>query len=139
MGLSGPETMAWGSKNFLVRTRNLFAERGLMVLVPDAPSDLQSGMNAIFRMSADHATDISLLVDKIRRSVDVPVWLIGTSMGTFSAMNGAIDGKSINGLVLTSSITRAKPNWQIKDSHPNGIASMRTDAVKVPTLIIGHA
>jgi hypothetical protein len=32
----------WGAGNFLVRTRQAFAEQGLMVAVIDAPSDRQS-------------------------------------------------------------------------------------------------
>ena len=43
--------MNWGAANFLVRTRNMFAARGLMVAVVDAPSDHKEGMNAVFRMS----------------------------------------------------------------------------------------
>ena len=31
--------MRWGDKNFLVRSRDMFAAQGLMVAVVDAPSD----------------------------------------------------------------------------------------------------
>ena len=138
--LQSARSMAWGSKNFLVRVRDKFAAQGFMVAVVDAPSDQQSarGMNAIFRMSPAHAQDIGATVAYLKKQADVPVWLVGTSMGTFSAAGGGIGLKSIQGIVLTSTITRAHPNWNIRQSHPNGVASMRLSAITVPTLILSH-
>jgi len=51
--------VSWGKGNFLVRTRALFAQQGLLVAVIDAPSDHQvppylSG----FRQTREHATDV---------------------------------------------------------------------------------
>ena len=40
--LTGEGTIRWGKGNFLVRSRQLFAEQGLTVVVLDAPSDRQS-------------------------------------------------------------------------------------------------
>lgn len=138
--LQSARSMAWGSQNFLVRTRDKFAAQGLMVAVVDAPSDHQStrGMNAIFRMSREHAQDIGAVVDYLKKEANVPVWLVGTSMGTFSAAGGGIALRSIHGIVLTSTITRANPNWNIRQSHPNGVASMRLAAITVPTLVLSH-
>ncbi len=138
--LQRARSMAWGSQNFLVRVRDKFAAQGFMVAVVDAPSDRQSarGMNAIFRMSREHAQDIGTVVDYLKKEASVPVWLVGTSMGTFSAAGGGIALKSIQGIVLTSTITRAHPNWNIRQSHPNGVASMRLSAITVPTLILSH-
>ncbi len=59
-------------------------------------------------------------------------------MGTFSAAGGAIAGKSVDGLVLTSTITRAKPDWKIKDSHPDGVASMPLGQGLRAALIVSH-
>jgi pimeloyl-ACP methyl ester carboxylesterase len=130
--------MKWGAGNFLVRSRDLFARHDLMVAVVDAPSDRQEGMNAIFRMGAPHAADIGAVAAHLKKAADVPVWLVGTSMGTFSAAGGAIAAGNIDGLVLTSTITRAKPQWKIAGSHPNGVASMPLQRIKVPTLIVSH-
>jgi hypothetical protein len=85
LGITGAESMKWGAGNFLVRTRNMFAARGLMVAVVDAPFDHKDGMNAVFRMSPGHARDIEAVAVHLKKQADVPVWLIGTSMGTFSA------------------------------------------------------
>jgi pimeloyl-ACP methyl ester carboxylesterase len=140
LGLKSASSMAWGAQNFLVRTRDKFAAQGLMVAVVDAPSDHKSarGMNAVFRMSKGHATDIQAVVDRLKKEANVPVWLVGTSMGTFSAAGGGIELHNLGGIVLTSTITRSKPNWNIAGSHPNGVASMRLSAVSVPTLIMSH-
>lgn len=139
LGLQSASTMRWGKGNFLVRTRNVFAARNLMVAVVDAPSDQQSGMNAIFRMSSAHAGDISAVAAYLKKEAAVPVWLVGTSMGTFSAAGGAVGGKDIDGLVLTSTITRAEPHWKIARSHPDGVASMPLQKVSMPALIVSHA
>ena len=138
LGLHGASQMKWGARNFLVRSRDRFVANGFMVAVMDAPSDRQDGMNAIFRMSAGHAGDIGAVAARLRQEADVPVWLIGTSMGTFSAARGAISGNGINGLVLTSTITRAKPEWKIASSHADGVGSMQLQRIGVPVLIVSH-
>jgi len=136
--LTSAGKMRWGSGNFLVRTRDTFVRHGLMVAVMDAPADQQNGMNAIFRMGASHAGDIAAVAARLRAEANVPVWLVGTSMGTFSAAGGAIGAKGIGGLVLTSTITRAQPTWLIANSHPHGVASMNLPRITVPTLIVSH-
>jgi pimeloyl-ACP methyl ester carboxylesterase len=130
--------MKWGAENFLVRSREAFAAERLTVAVMDAPSDIRNGMNAIFRMGRAHAGDITAVAAYLKAQTSVPVWLVGTSMGTFSAAEGAIDAKNIDGLVLTSTITRAKQNWKIAHSHSDGVASMALSRITVPTLIVSH-
>ncbi len=137
LGLRGASSMAWGAGNFLVRTRDLFAAQGFAVAVVDAPSDHRK-MNAIFRMSAAHAHDIAAVAAYLKKQADVPVWLIGTSMGTFSAAEGAIAAGNVDGLVLTSTITRSEPKWTIAHSYPEGVANMALSRVTVPTLIVAH-
>jgi hypothetical protein len=136
--LQSASTMQWGAGNFLVRSRDKFAAHDLAVAVIDAPSDRPRGMNAIFRMGRAHAGDIGAVVAYLRKTIGKPVWLVGTSMGTFSAAEGAIAAKPIDGLVLTSTITRSKPNWKIARSHRHGVASMALPAITAPTLIVSH-
>lgn len=138
LGLKSASAMQWGAGNFLVRSRDAFAAQNLMVAVIDAPSDQRGGMNAIFRMSPSHAADIGAVAAYLKTQAQVPIWLVGTSMGTFSAAGGAIGAKGIDGLILTSTITRSKPNWKIAKSHPNAVASMALPQVTVPTLILSH-
>jgi pimeloyl-ACP methyl ester carboxylesterase len=138
LGLKSASSMAWGAGNFLVRTRDKFAAHDLMVAVVDAPSDQRGGMNAIFRMSNAHASDIGAVAAYLNKEADATVWLVGTSMGTFSAAGGAIGAKGIDGLVLSSTITRSQPHWKIARSFPDGVASMALGRVTVPTLIVSH-
>jgi alpha-beta hydrolase superfamily lysophospholipase len=138
LGLTGPEDFEWGEGNFLVRTRRDFAAKGLVVAVIDAPSD-RTKMNAKFRMGRKHAGDMAAVAKYLKRLKDIPVWVVGTSMGTFSAANVAIrKRKWISGLVLTSTITRARENWSIKERYPDGVASMKLRKVRAPTLIVSH-
>jgi pimeloyl-ACP methyl ester carboxylesterase len=138
LGLKSTSSMQWGAGNFLVRSRDRFAAQGFMVAVIDAPSDRRQGMNAIFRMSRPHAQDIGAVVAYLKTQASVPVWLVGTSMGTFSAAGGAIGATGVDGLVLTSTITRTKPDWKIAGSHPNSVASMALGEIAVPALIVSH-
>lgn len=138
LGLRSATDMGWGAGNFLVRSRNAFVSEELMVAVIDAPSDHAQGMNAVFRLSSTHAADISAVVAHLRSVADVPVWLVGTSMGTFSAARGAIGAKGVAGLVLSSTITRARADWKIKSDYPDGVASMALSQVSVPTLVLSH-
>jgi GNAT superfamily N-acetyltransferase len=128
-----------GGRGVLVGSRDKFAAHNYMVAVVDAPSDQQHGMNAIFRMSDAHAGDIGAIASYLKNEAAVPVWLIGTGMGSFSAAIGAIAGsKDIDGLVLTSTVTRAPPEWAIAKSHPNGVADMALSEIAVPTLIMSR-
>jgi pimeloyl-ACP methyl ester carboxylesterase len=138
LGLTGASSMKWGAGNFLVRSRDKFVAHGFMVAVVDAPSDRRQGMNGIFRMSSAHAGDIAAVAAYLKRQASVPVWLVGTSMGTFSAAGGAIAAEGVDGLVLSSTITRSMPHWQIALSHPDGVASMALPQVTLPTLIVSH-
>jgi len=105
-GILGSERRpALRSKNFLIRSRDKFAAAGFLVASVDAPSDHQEGLDNV-RHTGEHAQDIAAVIAYLRRQAPVPVWLIGTSMGTISAANVAARLKSggADGLVLTSSI-----------------------------------
>jgi pimeloyl-ACP methyl ester carboxylesterase len=139
LGLKSATTMDWGRLNFLVRVRDEFAAQGFIVAVVDAPSDrAQKGMPGSFRMTSEHTHDIGAVVDYVKKQANLPVWLVGTSLGTFSSANGAIAHKNVDGLVLTSTITRTLPNWPIKGSHPEAVLSMPLARVTVPALIVSH-
>ena len=91
--------------NFLLRTRQRFAAEGLLVAVLDSPSDRTSLWN--FRTTADHATDLRAAIAAVREIAPVPVWLVGTSMGTLSAASAAarLEQGRPDGIVLTSSVS----------------------------------
>jgi hypothetical protein len=69
----------WGEGNFLVRSRQLFADKGLMAVVVDAPSDRQRApfLNG-FRQTEEHVADLKATIAWARATAKVPVWLVGT-------------------------------------------------------------
>ena len=138
LGLTGAEAFEWGEENFVVRTRRDFAAKGLMVAVIDAPSD-RPQLGAKFRISRKHAGDMAAVAKYLKRVKDIPVWVVGTSMGTFSAASVAIKKrKLISGLVLTSTMTGVPEDWSIAGKYPDGVASMNLGKVRAPTLIVAH-
>lgn len=126
----GPD---WIGGNFLLRIRNRLAGHRMLVAVPDAPSDKLAGYGRTFRSSNEHAADIAAVIAYMRAQADLPVWLIGTSNGTISAVNGALLEKGgPDGLVLTSSITRrSKLTTQTVLDFP-------LKNIRVPTLVVAH-
>ncbi len=122
----------WYGGNFLIRSRALFAAAGFRVASPDTPSDQASGFDKGFRGSDAHATDIAAIIAYLRRQA-VPVWLIGTSNGTLSALDGAVlpPDRGADGLVLTSSVTRRFGANMTADDYP-------LTRIRLPTLIVSH-
>jgi predicted alpha/beta-hydrolase family hydrolase len=128
-----PQGIGWGKGNFLVRNRERFASEGFLVAVVDTPSDRPRGLWD-FRTSAAHAEDIQGVIAELKKIVDVPVWLVGTSMGTVSAANAAARLKEggPDGLVLTSSVT--KESRQVSET----VSSVRLKDIRIPTLLVHH-
>ena len=121
-----------GKNNFLVRTRKNFAEHGFVVAIVDAPPDRKDGMLYGFRNSAEHVKDIEAIIAYLKKSLGLPVWLIGTSRGTESATYVAIHSrKKIEGLVLTSSMT-------VKNEKGETVTGMALDQIRMPTLVVAH-
>jgi pimeloyl-ACP methyl ester carboxylesterase len=138
LGLQSASSMKALAGNFLVRSRDKFAAQKFLVAVVDAPSDQPQGMSAVFRVSGAHAGDIGAVAAYLKMQASIPVWLIGTSNGTYSAAGGAIAAKGIDGLVLTSTVTRPNPETKIARSYPDAVASMALPEITVPTLIMSH-
>ena len=132
-GLKMPWTPGHRGGNFLFRSADRFAADGLLVAVVDAPSDHRDGMWD-WRTGADHATDIAAVISALRAEAKVPVWLIGTSMGTLSAASAAARLKSggPDGIVLTSSVT------QKSRQSEETVGTVRLQDITVPVLIVHH-
>ena len=123
------------NKNFLVRSRQLFIDRGFATILIDAPSDKQDklGMLKGFRNTQEHVQDIEAVLDYIKTLNDKPIWLVGTSRGTESAGYAAVNlNNKIDGLILTSSISKTNKNG-------TSIASLPLDKLTVPVLAIHHS
>ena len=129
-------SMGWGDQGFLVRTRGLFAQRGIAVVVIDAPSDKRSGLGG-FRDSAEHAADIGATVKWLRDQTGVPVWLIGHSRGTESAVSAALKLGAApagpDGLVLASPISSDSAFTSGK-----AVTHLPLEDIRVPVLVLQH-
>ena len=119
--------------NFLVRNRGRFASQGMLVAVIDSPSDHPGGLDG-FRTSAAHADDVRAVIAALRQEANVPVWLIGTSMGTVSAANVAarLTAGGPDGIVLTSTVTR------VGRERIETVGDVRLAEIRVPTLVVHH-
>ena len=119
--------------NFLVRTRMRWAREGFLVAVLDTPSDRKRGLWN-FRTTKEHAADVKQAIAAMREIAKVPVWLVGTSMGTLSAANaaGQITEGGPDGIVLTSSVTETS-KLSYETVRHGGLEDIR-----VPTLVVHH-
>ena len=127
-------TLRWGAGNFLVRTRQLFADQGLAVVLVDAPSDRQGEpFLGGFRQSPEHTADVKAVIAWLRARSDVPVWLVGTSRGTQSVAYVATElsgREGPDGIVLTSSI--------LSDRRSRPAPAMPLEKIRVPVLVVHH-
>ncbi|MGW8183407.1 MAG: alpha/beta hydrolase [Burkholderiales bacterium] len=121
--------------NFLVRSRRLFAQAGMVAAVMDAPSDHPTGMEDEFRLGAAHAADIGKVVaDLGSRFPGLAVFLVGTSRGTVSAANaGARMRESVKGVVLTATVFEAGK----RPGRP-GLSDFDLGSISVPLLLVHH-
>lgn len=134
LNISPDGNFGWGAGNFLVRTRQLFADQGLSVAVVDAPSDrLSAPFLQGFRQTPQHAADLKAVIAWAREQAKVPVWLVGTSRGTQSVgyaatqLQGA-DGP--DGIVLTSTI--------LTDEKGRPVPAMPLETIHIPVLVVHH-
>lgn len=117
--------------NFLVRSRQLFADQGFAVAVVDTPSDRRD-LNG-FRQTPEHTADIRAVIAWMRENIKTPVWLVGTSRGTQSVGSAAVrlmDGGGPDGIVLTATI--------LTDPRSTPVPEMKLDSLKIPVLVAHH-
>lgn len=124
-----------GEGNFLVRSRQLFVEQGLLTAVIDAPSDHQSPpFLGGFRQRPEHVADIKAVIAWLKRETKIQVWLIGTSRGTQSAafiatqLAGVENGP--DGVVLTSTM--------LTDDKGRPVPEMDLEKLRISVLVVHH-
>lgn len=118
--------------NFLVRSRELFADQGFNVALVGRPSDV-SDLSLKYRTTSEHVGDLKIIMEALRREAPVPIWMVGTSRGTVSSTAAAITyGKQeLAGIVLTSSLLNQK--------KAGNIPSQRLERIQIPVLVLHHA
>lgn len=126
--------------NFLVRSRALFTQHGLAVVLPDAPSDRSRPpyLGGGFRASADHAADLGAIVAWARAKFGKPVWVVGTSRGTHSAATAAQrlqDVQAPDGIVLTSTILGRS---RFGESSAPPLTELDLTGLKQAVLVVHH-
>jgi pimeloyl-ACP methyl ester carboxylesterase len=118
----------------LAKRRERLAGQGFAVAFVDAPSDRRGEGLIGFRTSREHSVDLGAVIARLRHDDPVPVWLVGTSMGTVSAASAAarLGNDGPDGLVLISSVTRTHPAMR------ESLADIPLESIQVPTLILHH-
>lgn len=118
------------SNNFLVRSRDLFAANGFNVAVIGKPSD-KDDLDGSFRISSEHIEDLRRVVAFLKKDSGLPVWVVGTSMGTISAtaLATVVGKEEVSGIVLTSSVTRKKPG---------AVPEQKLESIRLPVLVVHH-
>lgn len=121
------------SQNFLVRSRDMFAQAGFDVAVLGLPSDKREGWSAADRLGTEHLEDLRSVVRQLKAGSGLPVWLVGTSMGTVSATAAAIafGQEELAGVVLTSSVTGRQKT--------GAVTTQNLAAIRIPVLVLHHA
>jgi dienelactone hydrolase len=137
--IGGNGNLSGAKNNFVMRIRQKLADAGLLLVIPDAPSDRvgKTDLQGNFRASAQHAADAQGLVQFIKKQAaggDLPVFAIGTSRGSTSAANaaGRLGPDLIAGVALTSSVTRKGDRGQIS------VYETPVDKIVQPALVMWH-
>ena len=134
LGISQNGSIRSLSNNFLVRSRQLFADRGMSVAVVDAPSDRQKMALKGFRQKPEHVADIKAVIAWFRDQNILPVWIVGSSMGTqsaaFIATELSVKQGGPDGLVLTSTI--------LLDNKESAVPEMPLGKITMPVLVVHH-
>lgn len=128
--------------NSLVRSLPHFHAAGFATALVDAPSDHpgDDGLKG-FRLNGKHADDLGKVIADVRRHNGGPVWLVGTSRGTISAVNAAVrlaGPAAADGLILTSPITSGGKGVR-RPWAAQTVFDVRLTAIQTPVLVVGHA
>jgi hypothetical protein len=121
------------SNNFLIRTGKLWAAHPFNVVMVGRPTDRIDLKNGAVRIAEEHTADNIAVFKAVKSKSPLPIWLVGTSMGTISAASAAIHDtdKLVDGVVLSSSVTA----YRIRGAVP----SQDLGKIRVPVLVVHHA
>jgi hypothetical protein len=133
LNLDGSGTIINSTGNFLIRSANLFLQHGLNVMMADvALAYPPSGITLTDRLTATHAAQLQGFVTAAFIRWGKPVWVVGTSNGSVSALTAAGFTTALSGLrgvVLTSPVTQVS----LADQPTFNLYVSR---ITVPTLVV---
>jgi hypothetical protein len=107
----------------LVRTRSLWLDQGVAVVVPGKPTSVTA--NYSYRVTDDYGKDIKSLIDFVRTRTAVPIWLMGHSLGTNAVAFAAtrLTHGELAGVVLVA---------------PSNMVDVPLGTINVPVLLAQH-
>ncbi len=116
--------------NFLVRTRDVWREKGYAVIIVDAVD--RDSMRGV-RSTPAYAAIAREIIDYAHEQSKLPVFAMGTSQGSIAAMNAAAtDGRALAGVILMESVSVLGGSHEtVFDSHP--------ERVDIPALVVANA
>lgn len=123
------------SRNFLLRSAQLFADLGYLVVGIDAPDPPPVGPSPtydLYRISARHAEDIVTVMNTVN-AANLPVFLAGTSRGTLSVVAQDLLGI---GSMLSSPVTA--PSGAALYLGKPGYPTLAPQSVGVPVHVMAH-
>ena len=124
--------------HLLARVRGQFVALGHVVVLVDAPNDRRD-LGGDFRESAEHATDLGFVIAHARKAFGQPVWLVGHSRGTHSAVTAAtrLSGDAApDGIVLAAPILESS---RFGSATAKPLQESGVDTLRVPVLVLHHA
>ena len=80
-------------KRFYDQILKFFVKHGFNVILlqaPDDQRDFRGGMHPNYRETKEHLMDVEKVISWVEAHIDLPVWLLGISLGTRSVANVAI-------------------------------------------------
>lgn len=134
LDLDATGTITNATGNFVIRTADLFLRRGLNVMMADSTPAHQGGLTQSIRLSATHAAELQGFINTAFNRWGNPVWVVGTSNGSISAVTAggflpALAG--LSGVVLTSTVTVLQPANQ-------PTFNLYASRITVPALVVWH-
>ena len=114
--------------NFVLRTESLWLAQGFAFATLGSSSSLLGQ-----RHGPAYAATIGRALDFIRTKTTAPIWLVGTSMGSIAAANGAAHlPRKVAGVVLTSSVAGANR------ASGETVFDSNLGAIAVPALVVSN-
>ena len=131
-------TITESTGNFLIRSADLFLGKGLNVMMADGcPGFCTTGIGLGQRLqNGSHGSNLQGFINAATARWGKPVWIVGTSNGSVSAVRAAGALTGIKGVILTSSRTDFSGT-----SNPAGNLAIFNDFVaniNVPALVMWH-
>jgi hypothetical protein len=106
------------------------------------PSDFLSGFaSGGLRSGSDHVTDVEAVINYVRKSFGLPIWLAGMSMGTVSVANVATSvSEQPDGIIFLSPVTfLSSPYARTRLRDETLVTEFPLSKFKGALLALGHA